>query len=93
MPDIDGNGIDDTYEQVFNALKTYWQGLISGSEVDFQFSCNNPFGPEIGDISWSFEPYDAIDEVNWNSSNPVNTVFKIPTSVDVASLNFVSDDG
>lgn len=93
MPDIDGNGSPDTYEQVFNGIRSHFLGLASGSELNFEFSCDNPFGPEIGNISWDFEPYATMDATKWNSSNPVNTVFKIPTEVNIPTLNFVSDNG
>ncbi len=93
-PDINNDGVPDTNAEIYQAYKNNFSSLASGGKDDFEFSCNNPFGDNYGDVSWTFSPYFANDNSIWNSTNPLTAIFKIDASAEEIPFgNFISDDG
>lgn len=93
-PDINGDGVPDTNAEIFQAYKSNFSSLASGGKDNFEFSCNNPFGDNFGDVSWTFSPYFANDNSIWSSTNPLTAIFKIDASADgIPFGDTISDDG
>ena len=93
-PDFNLDGSPDTDAEVFLAYKSKFTDLASGSEKDFQFSCNLPFDLDNkADVSWTFSPYSQQDINIWNSTDPLSAIIKISAWGDVIFSDLVSDDG
>jgi hypothetical protein len=92
-PDFDNDGYPDTEVEVYEKYRQDFGELASGSQEDFQFSCDNPIGDNFTTVGWDFYPYFSYDSTQWNSSNPVTTIFKIDAWAFDFLFDMVADDG
>ncbi len=91
MPDIDGDGLPDSPEEIIESIRNEFATLGSGSKAGFTTTCPNPFGLEPS-VSWNFVPYFSSEENLWESSMPLTTIFRIETEATGMS-SMLSDDG
>ena len=98
-PDFNGDGNPDSNADVYQKYREDFGELASGGKDNFQFSCDVPNNStDTGDITWEFSPYFSQDLTNWNSSNPLTTIFKIEAGANMPGVfdwltNLSEDDG
>ncbi|MFZ1497909.1 MAG: hypothetical protein WAS72_12680 [Saprospiraceae bacterium] len=89
-PDFNNNGLPDTDVEIFNRFRQEFAEIASGEEIGFDFSCP---GASNADINWSFEYYNNSDISRWESSDYLNTVFKINAGGSSFLTNWLGDYG
>jgi hypothetical protein len=92
-PDFNNDNIPDSNQEVYAKFRENFANLASGGKEDFEFSCNNPLGSNVSDVSWEFIPYYPSDVTQWNSTNPVTTMFIIDASAGSWMFDLIADDG
>ena len=89
LPDLDGDGVAESMEEVFEAIRLEFPNIASGSKTNFQPKCD----VSSFDLSWSFFPYWDAELDRWLSSNPLNSIFKIEGKATGWANNLAADNG
>jgi hypothetical protein len=91
LPDINGDGVEDSVAEIFEAIRANFTVLASGSVDNFEPVC--PGGPTTS-VWWKFEPYTiGVDDVKWMSSEPLNSLFFIDAGAGSWLANLFADEG
>lgn len=70
-----------TKDAMFEEIRLNFANVASGTVDLFESQCESPL-PQTFDIGWDFVPYNPAEVNLWNSSNPLNTIFKIDAWAD-----------
>jgi hypothetical protein len=94
VPDFDLNGIPDSPDEILESIRSNFPLLAIGTDQPLYPTCPVPPGISLPvHLSWSFEYWLPEDEILWNSSQPLTSMFIIEGDSDQPFVSMISDDG